>query len=361
MAFISKKINQSKTELQTRGDFLKLTRENPHSLSEPLSFKVISSDITILVTVLDTGIISFEPNCISTKDIVLSSGIHGNETAPIEICNNLIKDLILGKIKLKERVLFIFGNPPAINASKRFIEENLNLLFSGEHSKPLSDGSILNNRERTRAKALENSVRGFYYGGEQISKQRERYHYDLHTSIRASKNDKFAVSPFQHNKPRKKEPLLFLKQCGVTTVLLANAPTKAFTFFTVNEFATDAFTIELGKVKGFGENNIDDFVEIKETLIACISAKPIELGEYLPENFEVFEVYQNIYRESEVFKLKFSDDIENFTSFPIGTVLATDGNKIIKVTKEGEAIIFPNADVSIGQRALLTVIPTRIK
>ncbi|TMP70203.1 succinylglutamate desuccinylase, partial [Pseudoalteromonas ruthenica] len=69
----------------------------------------------------------------------------GNETAPIEICDQLIQSIIKGELVLKQRVLFIYGNPKSINIAKRFVEENLNRLFNGEHAK-----SNIQNPERVR-------------------------------------------------------------------------------------------------------------------------------------------------------------------------------------------------------------------
>ena len=37
----------------------------------------------------------------------------------------------------------------------------------------------------------------------------EKLHYDMHTAIRASKNEKFAVYPFMHGRPHSKEQLSF--------------------------------------------------------------------------------------------------------------------------------------------------------
>jgi len=357
-------ISKNQKELLINGDFLKLSCENEWSLPEPFSFVIHnnknSDNGATKVIVLDTGIISFEPSGHTNKDIVLSSGIHGNETAPIEICNDLIKQLITGKIVAKERVLFLFGNPAAINIGERFVEENLNRLFSGEHEKQSPDESLIINKERERAKLLENSVRSFFQQGEKLSSQRSRYHYDLHTAIRGSKNDKFAVYPFQHDKPWKKQQLLFLKHCGIKTVLLSHSPTTTFSYFSSNEFGADAFTVELGKVRPFGENNMDNFTEIKDTLTALITANEIKLGDYKPSDFDIFEIHQTINREAEDFSLNFADDVDNFTSFPLNYVLAHNGNNKITVKKAGEAIIFPNANVAIGQRALLTVVPTHI-
>ena len=348
--------------LQLSGDFLKLTRENECSIPAPFSFTVNAANHKTTVTVLDTGIISFEPNCKTTKDIVLSCAVHGNETAPIEICADLISKLILGKLDAKERVLFLFGNPASINISERFVEENMNRLFSGAHSKAPNDGdySVPKNKERTRAKLLEMSVSNFYNKGSEESVGRSRSHYDLHTAIRGSKNDKFAVYPFRHGQPWKKEQLQFLKQCGISTILLSHSPTTTFSYYSSNEFGADAFTVELGKVMPFGQNDMSKFEAVNSTLMKLISRQAINTPEYNAKDFDVFEIYQTINRTEQDFKLNFADDVDNFTDFPKDYVLAFDGVKEIKVKQEGEAIIFPNANVAIGQRALLTVVPTVI-
>ncbi|MBL4941883.1 MAG: succinylglutamate desuccinylase/aspartoacylase family protein, partial [Colwellia sp.] len=91
-----------------------------------------------------------------------------------------------------------------------------------------------------------------------------------------------------------------------------------------------------------------------------ISGQALDLKEYNETDFSFFEIDQIIDRQHENFQLHFADDVENFTDFPIGTVLATDGEQEIKTRKQGEAIIFPNAQVAIGQRALLTVIPVEV-
>ncbi len=349
---------QLKEQLLSTGDFLHLTRS--HEFFMPaFDFEVSNKNgvSKAKVSVLDTGIIIFEPiEQLLNKDIVLSCAVHGNETAPIEICAELIQQLILGKLHLEHRVLFIFGNPASINISKRFVVENLNRLFSGGHSQDQGQGSGLHNKERHRALLLEKTVESFFTQG-----SGERFHYDLHTAIRGSKNDKFAVYPFRHGKPWVKEQLQFMLACGVNTILFSNSPTTTFSYFSSNEFGAHAFTVELGKVKPFGENDMDNFADAKASLFALVSGAELALPEYHAEHFSFFEIDQVIDRHHEHFVLHFSDDVENFTDFPIGSVIATDGANKIKTQKAGEAIIFPNANVAIGQRALLTVVPVQIK
>ena len=345
--------------LQTDGDFLSFTRANEHGIDQPFNFSVTehASQQRINVSVLDTGIICFEPeHGLDTKDIVLSSAVHGNETAPIEICNHLIQQLILGQLALAQRVLFLFGNPPAINIGERFVEENLNRLFSGAHSQ----GSGLNNQERHRALVLEQAVSKFYRQKSTSTIKRERLHYDLHTAIRGSKNDKFAVYPYRHGKPWIKEQLQFLYACGVSTILLSQSPTTTFSYFSSNQFNAHAFTVELGKVRPFGENDMRQFEAVTNTLQTLISKTNLVLPSYRSEHMQIFDIAQTINRYSVNFSLHFAEDVENFTDFPVGTIIATDGDIEHKIKHTGEAIIFPNAQVAIGQRALLTVVPTHI-
>jgi len=364
----SSSTNAFASTLQKSGDFLSMTRANEWTLpGGGFSFEVThqASKTISKVTVLETGLITFEPvNRVSSHDIVLSSAVHGNETAPIEICSDIIAELIRGELALAERVLFIFGNPASMNIAERFVEENMNRLFSGGHSQDQGKGAGLINKERHRALLLENTVRDFFAAGSELPSanggERQRSHYDLHTAIRGSKCDKFAVYPFLHGAPRKKSQLQFLNACGVSTILLSHSPTTTFSYFSSNEFGADAFTVELGKVRPFGENDMSQFSKVRTTLTKLVSGQDLELTPYKASDFNLYEISQVIDRQHESFSLTFDDDVENFTDFPKGHVLALDGNNEVKTAQDGEAIIFPNANVAIGQRAMLTVTPTTL-
>ncbi|QBL09312.1 succinylglutamate desuccinylase [Rheinheimera sp. D18] len=339
--------------LQQAGDFLKLTLAQPDTL-EPFSFNLTDGT---KVQVWDTGVICFEPTVLTPNDIVLSCGVHGNETAPIEICAALVQDLLLGRLTLKHRLLVLFANPPAINASTREISENLNRLFSGTHSK--IDGA--HNAERTRAKALEQYVNQFYNAArvtETVS--RNRCLYDLHTAIRGSRFEKFAVYPFLHNKPWQKAQFEFLHACDVTTVLLMQTPATTFSYYASNTHGADSFTIELGKVQPFGQNDMRRFAKVNHALRQLISEDAVTTKSFDESQFQLYQVYRAINKQTEAFELHFADDVENFTCYPVGTLLASDGEIEYRVEQEGEALIFPNAKVAKGQRAMLMVVPTSV-
>ncbi|MFC4654546.1 MULTISPECIES: succinylglutamate desuccinylase [Rheinheimera] len=346
---------QAFSQLQSTADFLALTLEQPDQLP---AFEFHLANGT-RIAVWHTGVLLAEPAVPGQQDIVLSSGIHGNETAPIEICNGILSDVLAQKLQLTERVLFLFGNPWAINAGVREIEDNLNRLFSGHHSKDdglTSEGGL--SKERARAKLLEESVLKFYQqapAGERVRKL-----YDLHTAIRGSRFEKFAVYPFLHGKDWSQTELQFLKACDIDTFLLMQSPASTFSYFAAQSCQAHGFTLELGKVRPFGQNDLSRFSATDKALRALVSGQPLSLSAFVEAEFNFYEVRRAINKQTDAFRLCFEDAIENFTTFPVGTVLAQDEGVQYKVEVEGEAVIFPNPKVAIGQRAMLLVKPVSV-
>ncbi|MFR9719219.1 succinylglutamate desuccinylase [Aeromonas diversa] len=328
-------------------DFLALSRANEWQL-EPFSFSLPNGD---RAEVWDTGILCLEPANPGAKALVLSSGIHGNETAPIEICNDLLRRLLSGELQARHRTLFIFGNLAAMNLGVREIEENMNRLFSGAHSR----GAGLCNRERMRAKRLEQYVARFFAGSGD-----DRCHYDLHTAIRGSRHEKFAVYPFLgEGRTYSQEQVRFLGACGVRTFLLSEGATTTFSYFSTREFGAHGFTVELGKVRPFGENDMTRFIEARMALEALVTRDAVALEPWHADDFLFFRIARVINKRSEAFRFLFADDVENFTEFPRGFLLAEDGELRYQVEAEREAVVFPNAKVAVGQRTMLLVVPTR--
>ena len=337
-------------------DFLQFTLANPKSIDEALSFSV---DEHTDVEVWDTGVIVFAPRVESAdtpenevKSIVISSAVHGNETAPIELCNSLIMALLTGQLVCRHRILFLIGNPPAIHNGPRFVEENLNRLFSGAHSQ----GEGLVNAERVRAKKLEQYVGKFFNN---IKATGPRCHYDLHTAIRGSKHEKFAIYPYRGAKPYSQEQLMFLAACGIKTVLFHHEPTTTFSYFSWNNYQAEAFTIELGKVMPMGQNDMTRFIALKEMLCRLITGQALELDSFDESKLNLYQVNRSINKHFDDFEFTFANNVENFTTFPKGYVLAKEGGRDIKVEAPSEAIVFPNANVPIGQRTVLCLIPAK--
>ncbi|RUO65079.1 succinylglutamate desuccinylase [Pseudidiomarina planktonica] len=324
-------------------DFLKWTRETqPGSVSE----QTLTLENEVTVEIWDSGVMVAHPPKPGSKDIILSCAVHGDETAPIEMVRDIAHDIIAGDLVPAHRVMLLIANPDAINNGTRFVDENMNRLFSGAHANG-------NTAEHKRAQKLEYYVQRFY--DEATGTKRQRFHYDLHTAIRDSMHEKFAVHPFTHGKPYKKNELSFLNHCGIEAVLLSQSATTTFSYFSAEQFEANAFTVELGKVKPFGENDMSRFASADKGLRELINQHDLQLPEFDANQLKIYEVTRVIDRQHEDFQLHFPTDVANFTPFEQGYVLATDGETEHCIETAGERIVFPNAKVKIGQRALLLV------
>ena len=67
----------------------------------------------------DEGILTFTPHQAVDQALLLSAGIHGNETAPVELLMPWVDDLLAGKVPVAWRLMVVLGNPAALTAQKR--------------------------------------------------------------------------------------------------------------------------------------------------------------------------------------------------------------------------------------------------
>lgn len=296
----------------------------------------------------DTGILRCYPaENKSAYRVLISCGVHGNETAPMEIVDQLVSDILSEKITIKNQLLFVLGNPAAANRAKRFIDENLNRLFSGAHQQQPET------LEGKRAAEIEKYVQRYFSEGDEA-----KVHYDLHTAIRGSKFEKFAVYPYREDQAWSKTQIGFLEKSGLSAILLSNKPSTTFSYFTAENFAADAFTVELGSVAKFGDNDMSRFTDVIASLTGLISGA--EHFSDQPEKIQVFAVIEEVIKRSEAFKLHIPDDAYNFTAYPAGTVLASDQDYEYKTKVDGERFVFPIKNVPSGSRAMLVIAPTEL-
>ncbi|MBD9481750.1 succinylglutamate desuccinylase [Pseudomonas sp. PDM14] len=281
-------------------------------------------------------------------DLLLSAGIHGNETAPIELLDRLLQAVASGQLLPSARILFLFGNPEAMRRGERYIEQDINRLFSGRHEQ--SSGN-----EALRANELERLAAAFF-----SKPGRKRLHYDLHTAIRASKIEQFALYPYAEGREHSPVELARLRAAGIDAVLLQQKTGITFSSYTYAHLEAEAFTLELGKARPFGQNQMVNLDLLETRLQQLIEGNEPAGGDTL-DGLQLFTVSREVIKHSDAFKLHLPDDIENFSELAQGFLLAEDiANTRWVIEEEGARIIFPNPKVKNGLRAAILIVPAAI-
>lgn len=299
---------------------------------------------------IDPGIFEYTPFKIQCQHkIALSCAIHGNETAPIEICIDIIEDIICDKFKPEVPILFIFGNIISMQEGKREIMFNMNRLFSSAHKKYPQESW-----EVKRAIKIEEVLKDFFNVYHQ-----DNYHFDLHTAIRKSMFTQFAVIPYRKglDKFLQKKRIQTLEQMGLDAALIMNGPATTLSYYSDNTLKVNSFTIELGKVEPFGQNDRANFFQAEKYLRSVLSNNAVERN--LSKKIKLFSVTHELIKTIEKYKLNIPNDFPNFSKIDHLEVL-DNGQPTPYVPQKGDHIVFPNENVALKARSGLIVQETSI-
>jgi succinylglutamate desuccinylase len=298
---------------------------------------------------LDDGVLLMEPASQEegVRSVLASAGVHGDETAPIELLSRLVRDIADGGAALTCRVLVILGNVEAMRDACRYRDDDLNRLFSGRHTQ------LPHSHEAPRAAALERAATEFFAVASQAPGA--RWHVDMHTAIRASAFEQFALLPHT-GKPFSRAMFEWLGEARISAVLLHTTKGNTYSHFSAQACGAEACTLELGKVRPFGQNDLTRFAGADEALRHLLAGT--RNGNVPASMPRVFTVIDQLTKQSDAFELLVAADVPNFTPFAKDTVLARDGDYRYTVRHDEERIVFPNATVKPGLRAGLLVVET---
>ena len=288
------------------------------------------------------GIITLASNSLAARaSVLVSVGVHGDETGPIEVLAEVLDRLAPSALAVD--LMVCVGNIDAIGQGRRFIDADLNRMFRAER------GSLAAAAEAARADAMIAATSAFF-----AKAGPQRWHLDLHTAIRPSVYPTFAVVPALIADDAKARLVHWLGQAGIGAVIMNPQSAGTYSYHTAEHHGAAASTVELGRVGTLGENDLSLFAEVDAALDGLLRGLP-PAAAVTPH---VFTVAQEIIKHSDAFTMAFGRETENFTALDAGAVIATDGDIIWRVGAQPERVVFPNPDVRAGLRAGLMVVRT---
>lgn len=283
----------------------------------------------------------------ATHALVLSVGIHGDETAPVEMVAALMADLARRPGALAPDLLLVVGHPAAIGAGRRFIEADLNRLFR------LERGDLAGAAECRRADTIMAAVDAFY----RASPAARRWHLDLHTTIRPSLYPTFAMVPDVGAGAERDALLAWLGAAGIEAAVLNRHPAGTFSAWTAREYGAAGATIELGGVAAFSANDLARFSATAAALAALLAGDDGSASASVPAlPPPLFEVVRQVVKRSDAFRLAIPAGAPNFSALAPFATIAEDDGCIHAAGDQTEYVLFPNPDVRIGLRAALTAV-----
>ena len=281
----------------------------------------------------------------SRASVLVSVGVHGDETGPIEVLAEVLDALSQQPSLLAVDLMVCVGNLDAIAAGKRFIDADLNRMF-----RPLR-GALAGAAEAARADAMIAATDTFFAAADAGA---PRWHLDLHTAIRPSLYSTFAVVPELLTQERKAALIDWLGQAAIGAIIMNPQSAGTYSYYSAEQHRAAAGTVELGRVGTLGQNDLSLFAQVHAALDALLrGAAPAAAATARPH---VFKVAQEIIKLSDDFSMAFGRATHNFTALKAGAVIASDGATVYRVGPQDELVVFPNPDVRVGLRAALMVV-----
>lgn len=275
--------------------------------------------------------------------VLLSVGVHGDETAPIEMLAHLLADMARTPHALAVDLMVVVGNLDAIVQGRRFVDVDMNRLFSVDRKEPQQA------LEAARADVIMRASAAFF-----SAPAAGKWHLDLHTAIRPSHYPTFAIIPEAIAASGKRAMAAWLGGAGIAAVILNPKPATTFSAYTARAYGATSCTAELGQVGVLGKNDMRQFADTQAALDALLRSGATQ--PFRPQPPHVFQVAQEIVKHSDAFRMAFDGATQNFTALAPDTIIAQDGDTTYRVGPAEEYVVFPNPDVRVGQRAGLMVV-----
>ncbi len=284
------------------------------------------------------GVLSIEPREPShLPGVIISVGVHGDETVPIRLVDQWLARVAADALPVNRPMLFILANPAAASRETRFVDHNMNRLFDPA----ATAGSA---PEALRALELMAQVKAF------ADRHPDGLHFDLHSTIKPSDKDRFALVPPACAERTLTNLLRWFQRFAVDAWVQNRSAAATFANYSANLGYLSA-TLELGQVSAPDEP-IDRFLPLLDEFTLLAQGPSTPSG----HPTQAFQVQREIIRPEGAFEVCIEDFV-NFRPLTAGTVIARGETEEWTVEEDGDALLFLNARVPVGQRVALVIRP----
>jgi succinylglutamate desuccinylase len=299
--------------------------------------------------------------------IILSAGVHGDELGPIQLLTGLLTAIRQGTLAPFPPLLLILANPQAIQCQSRFVEHNLNRLFQPSYS--LKEHALPECAEIRRAQELMAACSRFADQCAGVA-----CHLDLHSTIKPSLIERFALTPVYQQRYRLPWSRALL-QAGFGAIVRQTQRANTFAQFSHQQLGAESFTLECGSHRQQPHNShqghrsalkhfglwltalLQYRGELEQALVQAAAELPPEPQQHQGQNLAQFVVAEEIIKRSTAFQFLIPEQEPNFSPHAAGTALYQDSNPgqdfapTIWQTPGQRYSLFLNSGVAIGQRA----------
>lgn len=280
--------------------------------------------------------------------IILSCGIHGDETGPIRLLQSIQNQLDHSTLNPVRPLLLIYGNLDAIELNKRYIQQNMNRLFS--HDLEVTDA------ESNRAYQLIQACSRFADTVKTVA-----CHLDLHSTIKPSLHDQFALQPATAQ-PYRYHWSNFFQNAHISAWVHQAHSADTFSQYSHTQFQCDSFTLECGSNAHSKKTSLASLEATIGKLISSTDVTAHNITRIPPTmhpHLIHYDVVHAITKSSTDFDFLIDEHEANFSTHPAGTPIYRNNNTDF-ITQEYVATLFLNKGVEVGQRAGLLLKPRNV-
>src|SRR3989344_347309 len=252
-----------------------------------------------------------------TTSIVLV-GVHGDEKCGVEALEKILPNLEIER----GAVLFGYGNPRVIEASKRYLDTNLNRMFNAD---------------------------------EKLTKEeKESYEYQRAQFLKTYLNKAEALLDIHASRTSTSKPFVICEANAKGVIEYLPVERVVSGFDQIEPGGTDYYMNSIGKIGiciecGFFGNPQSEQIAEK-SIYAFLKARGHIANDLVPQKQSYIRMYDLYKTKTNKFILaKLFDDFEGISK---GQVIGVDGNQEVK-TKKTAVILFARNREKLGEEAFL--------